>query len=433
MPPVLTSPSGPGQPLLQQPPHPLTGFLCQDSHLPPPARAGLGWERLQPPTGPVAGVSPGAAGSRAGAGVGGAARAPSAQVTAPASAPGVNVRRGTPRRGGAACLAGGHPRSQSPVGGGPRLWGLFPPLALAPGLGPAQKSHDRGKKPAGRTEGLVTAAPWEPGEGAQESPGLHQPELAGAEAQPGAPGSRTAEAAGRSRAACEGEQIRGAASDGRAQAGAGQRRARAHEPPRDRDLREARCGPRSPQDRPGRGQGCGRRGGRACGAEHSQSRGRRRGPGLCGRDTAPGWGRALPSKPEPGGVLGPAFPPSRHRRPHQPPVSSAAAAPPSPPRLEALGAASSSRVGPDHAGPPLLVPSHSRGLGPSPPPTGGGQACRVPASTWSSARAQQGLRRDRRPGPIHSSHPDAPTPGPLHVLSSLESFAHHHSSSSKTA
>ena len=68
MPPALTSPRGPGQPLLQQPPHPPPGFLCQDSHLPPPAGAGLGWERLQPLTGPVS--VPGPSGEGGGPGRG---------------------------------------------------------------------------------------------------------------------------------------------------------------------------------------------------------------------------------------------------------------------------------------------------------------------------------------------------------------------------
>ena len=62
MPPALTSTSRPGQPL------PPTGFLHQDSHLPPPAQAGLGWERLQPPTGPVS--VPGPSGEGGGPGRG---------------------------------------------------------------------------------------------------------------------------------------------------------------------------------------------------------------------------------------------------------------------------------------------------------------------------------------------------------------------------
>lgn len=62
MPPALTSTSRPGQPL------PPTGFLHQDSHLPPPAQAGLGWDRLQPPTGPVS--VPGPSGEGGGPGRG---------------------------------------------------------------------------------------------------------------------------------------------------------------------------------------------------------------------------------------------------------------------------------------------------------------------------------------------------------------------------
>ena len=64
--PDLTQGAWAAPPAAASPPAP--GFLCQDSHLPPPAGAGLGWERLQPLTGPVS--VPGPSGEGGGPGRG---------------------------------------------------------------------------------------------------------------------------------------------------------------------------------------------------------------------------------------------------------------------------------------------------------------------------------------------------------------------------
>lgn len=117
--------------------------------------------------------------------------------------------------------------------------------------------------------------------------------------------------------ACEMQQTRGTGSDSSAHARSGQRRRseqslrpRASERPR--PLGAALGAAEAPRTGRGRGQGCGWRGRRPCGAEESEPRGRRQGPGVWGRDTAPRWGPSPPGKPEPGGLLGPAFPPSPH-------------------------------------------------------------------------------------------------------------------------
>lgn len=292
------------------------------------------------------------------------------------------------------------------------------------------------------------AASWESGEGAPESLGFHQPELAGGQPRlrrgaPHVPAELRLEGGPRALSSWSPRRrhrsyyesrvwetqsrprrltgLRDGADTrdwiGRECArGLGQRRRseqslgpRASERPR--PLGAALGATEPPRTGPGRGQGCGRRGGRPCGAEESESHGRRQGPGVRRPDTAPRWGPSLPGKPEPGGLLGSAFPPSPHPRPPRPhkpsvqrPTAWAAALPSPPPPTPtptptwrpSEAASSSSRVFPDHTWSPLPgILSNSCGLGPSPPPKGGGQACRVPASTRSSPRAQQGLRGGR--------------------------------------
>ena len=206
--------------------------------------------------------------------------------------------------------------------------------------------------------------------------------------------------------ACEMQQTRGTGSDSSAHARSGQRRRseqslrpRASERPR--PLGAALGAAEAPRTGRGRGQGCGWRGRRPCGAEESESRGRRQGPGVWGRDTAPRWGPSPPGKPEPGGLLGPAFPPSPHPRPpgpHKPSVQRSTAQDavlPSPPPAPPGGPLRP----PPPPGSSLTTPGHlsqvssltPAGSGPPRPP----KVWARPASTQSSPRAQQGLRRGR--------------------------------------
>lgn len=217
--------------------------------------------------------------------------------------------------------------------------------------------------------------------------------------------------------ACEMEQIRGTGSDGSAHAGSGQRPMSEQSPRPPRSLRAAttsgsRAGVRgAPEDRPGPGPGLrteGRAGpverGRQNAAEGDRVQ-------ACGPDIAPRRAPSLPAKPEPGGLLDPAFPPIPHPRS----ASEAAPARPAPQTLcvqrsTARDEGLPSPPPPPSGGPPrppsppgsaLTTPGQlsqvscltPAGLGPLPAPQGWGPGLPHTSLHPEQPRAQQGLRK----------------------------------------